>query len=362
MRVVTKKAEKSGNNLKRMYEKAKKGMHLHHGLGTVLKGNYHFHGGLVPGFAAEEMDDTRAEWERPGMWGLLLGKDEMENSISTLRSAITEFNATAIWQFFHIGIARVTDLYAPEYRALAAGGGHFLLVVLLVISFSAPSGGHMNPNITLATVLIGHTTVFRYIVYTIAQLLGAILGSILMRMTLGWDGIGAADLKGCAHPDGVGAYSMLTINVVVFHMLLCVIGGVAFDPAQAKVFGPILAPILIAAAIFLIIFATSNTIPGYGPGLNWAECFSKSIATGEILGGEWYSIVAPTIASCVHSILFVLVPPTHSDTGMFRLPLLEPLRRAEAKMRKEAAAETDSEYTVNPVADEARDSRGSLDH
>ena len=42
------------------------------------------------------------------MWGLLLGKDEMMHYPATIRSAITEFNATAIWQFFHIAVARGT--------------------------------------------------------------------------------------------------------------------------------------------------------------------------------------------------------------------------------------------------------------
>ena len=48
-----------------------------------------------------------------------------------------------------------------DFGLLSAAFGHFLMVMLLVMSFSAPSGAHMNPNITLATVLIGHTTVFR---------------------------------------------------------------------------------------------------------------------------------------------------------------------------------------------------------
>ena len=37
----------------------------------------------------------------------MLGKDELHQGyIGTFRSAVTEFNATAIWVFFHISIAR----------------------------------------------------------------------------------------------------------------------------------------------------------------------------------------------------------------------------------------------------------------
>ena len=57
--------------------------------------------------------------------------------------------------------------------------------------------------------------------------------------------------------------------------------------------------------------------------LNWAQCVGTSVAVGEFNGDEWISFVGPAIACVVHSALFIAVPPSHTDTGRFRLPILQ---------------------------------------
>lgn len=114
---------------------------------------------------------------------------------SVLGAAITEMNATFLWVYFHIGIVRASDDFETPVVPIALG--HVVLVTLLTFAFAAPSGAHFNPNITLATVLIGHTTVFRYVAYFIAQILGGMLGAACMRFTVGWDEATAKDLARC---------------------------------------------------------------------------------------------------------------------------------------------------------------------
>ena len=58
---------------------------------------------------------------------------------------------------------------------------------------------------------------------------------------------------------------------------LAATSGIAFDPLQGKTFGPIMAPVAIAAAVALVIFVgISNMRPGFGLMLNWAECVAES--------------------------------------------------------------------------------------
>lgn len=163
---------------------------------------------------------------------LILGRNEI-GCMVVLGAAITELNATCIFMYFHIGIILVASRGGWSYPPLVAAIGHFILIALLIFTFAAPSGAHFNPNTTFATVLIGHTTVYRYVNYAVAQLLGAILGVVLMRATLGWDGVSASTLGAC----GIGSLSTgsaVVVMIVIWHTLFCVIGGIAFSEQQAS--------------------------------------------------------------------------------------------------------------------------------
>ena len=46
---------------------------------------------------------------------------------------------------------------------------HAILLTLFIFATAAPSGGHLNPTITFATMCTGHTPPFRALIYVIAQ-------------------------------------------------------------------------------------------------------------------------------------------------------------------------------------------------
>lgn len=52
---------------------------------------------------------------------------------------------------------------------LVIGICHGMLLTLFIWAAAAPSGGHMNPTITMATMMTGHTSVFRALLYFLAQ-------------------------------------------------------------------------------------------------------------------------------------------------------------------------------------------------
>ena len=83
-------------------------------------------------------------------------------------AAVTELNATFLWLFFHISIVRVSTSGDYLYLDVMIALLHFFLIALETYSFAASSGAHFNPNITLATVAIGHTTVYRFCCNSVA--------------------------------------------------------------------------------------------------------------------------------------------------------------------------------------------------
>lgn len=285
-----------------------------------------FMGGLVQGFEKAPIPAHRM----PKDWRLIrLGVQEI-NTRGVYGAAITECNFTAIFMFVHIGIARAANLSGFPQPAVWGATGHFFLIGLLTYAAAAPSGAHFNPNITLATVMTGHTTVYRGLLYIIAQLIGAILGVLAMKQVLGWDGVTGADLFPCDFGD-LTPSGCFMMEFMLFHSLLCIIGGIAFDPKQAEVFGPVLAPIFIASGVGMLIFAASGE--GYGPGLNWAQCVSTALVIGEFNGSEWYSFFGCFCASLFHSLLFVCIPPSHQASGSFRSPLYRASQLAEIEMQ-----------------------------
>lgn len=56
--------------------------------------------------------------------------------------------------------------------------------VAVSIAFNT-SGGHINPAVTFAALLGGRISLIRAIYYVVAQLLGAIIASLLLRVTTG---------------------------------------------------------------------------------------------------------------------------------------------------------------------------------
>lgn len=73
-------------------------------------------------------------------------------------------------------------------RALSASGlvvialAHALSLFAAVASSMNVSGGHINPAVTFGALVGGRVSVLRAIYYWIAQLLGAVVASLLLRL------------------------------------------------------------------------------------------------------------------------------------------------------------------------------------
>lgn len=259
----------------------------------------------------------------------LLGLEEWRSRIS-YGAALTEFNFTFMLEFMHVGLVRAAGDFASPVLVIAVGK---FIVILLCMFAGAASGAHMNPNISLATVLLGFTTISRCIMYTIAQVLGAICGIAAARAAHGWDVASTTeDLGGCGVGGSGSEGAALVGSAVFFHFILCIIGGVAFDDRQGEIFGPIVGPICISSAVAVSIFASAKTAML----INWGECLAIGLVGGEFNGSEWVAFLGPTLASIAHAVLFVSVPPSQAH-GRYVPPLFRRLQVGHAGEGLDAA-------------------------
>jgi len=302
-------------------------------------GDSPFAGSLVPGLVEPSTNEETLTTGTqaviiPTRRSLILGRQEFNTRV-VYGAAVTEANATFLWLYFHIGIVNVSTSGGYEHPEVWISIGHFMLIALLTYSFAAPSGAHFNPNITLATMAIGMTTVWRFVCYAIGQVVGGTLGAVAMRITLGWEGVTPAAMAAC-NVGNLNQPQALLCNTVLFHFLLSIIGGIAFDPRQARLFGPVLAPPFIAAAVALLMWASSKLQGNFGPMLNSAECIAISIAVGEWNGTEWISFVGPLLGTFLHSTLYILIPPSHQVmSARYRAPVLQPRYPESAESKHE---------------------------
>ena len=136
-----------------------------------------------------------------------------------------------------------------------------MLLTLFIFATAAPSGGHLNPTITFATLCTGHTKAFRALLYVIAQVraatgtapvprrltrraggvqcVGAVVGSLLAKEVLPDATVDAIHLGACALGDNMTTTGGLISEMFFTLILLFVAYGCAFDERQGAIFGPV---------------------------------------------------------------------------------------------------------------------------
>lgn len=78
-------------------------------------------------------------------------------------------------------------MYGSEHGLAATGLllvalAHALSLFAAVASSLNVSGGHINPAVTFGTLVAGRVSLLRAIYYWVAQLLGAVVASLLLRL------------------------------------------------------------------------------------------------------------------------------------------------------------------------------------
>jgi glycerol uptake facilitator-like aquaporin len=117
---------------------------------------------------------------------MLLGAEV--RSLSARRALSAEFLGTLLLVVFTGGTMILTAGMLGERlsssRLLVTSMAHGLAFGLLAFAMGGISGGYLNPILTLAAVVGRRMTVTRGVWYLVAQLLGAVVGALLLKLAL----------------------------------------------------------------------------------------------------------------------------------------------------------------------------------
>ncbi|XP_061362809.1 aquaporin PIP1-2 isoform X2 [Gastrolobium bilobum] len=223
---------------------------------------------------AAQAQDTKDYKEPPS--APLFEPSEL-SSWSFYRAGIAEFVATFL--FLYITVLTVMGVSKSNNKCSTVGvqgiawafGG---MIFALVYCTAGISGGHINPAVTFGLFLARKLSLTRTVFYIIMQCLGAICGAGVVK---GFQphqyerlGGGANTLsKGYSKGDGLGAEIVGTFVLVY----------TVFSATDAKRNArdshvPILAPLPIGFAVFLVHLAT---IPVTGTGINPARSLGAAL-------------------------------------------------------------------------------------
>nr|CAD1844325.1 unnamed protein product [Ananas comosus var. bracteatus] len=115
------------------------------------------------------------------------GRTEDAVHPDTIRAALSEFVATAIFVFAAEGsVLSLDKLYKDTSSAtglVVVAIAHALAFFVAVAIAINISGGHVNPAVTFGALLGGRISLIRALFYWVAQLLGAVVASLLLRIT-----------------------------------------------------------------------------------------------------------------------------------------------------------------------------------
>lgn len=235
-------------------------------------------------------------------------------SWSFWRAGIAEFVATFLFLYITVltvmGVSRAPSKCASvgiQGIAWAFGG----MIFALVYCTAGISGGHINPAVTFGLLLARKLSLTRAIFYIIMQCLGAVCGAGVVKgfqphqyQLLG----GGANVvnHGYTKGDGLGAEIIGTFVLVY----------TVFSATDAKRNArdshvPILAPLPIGFAVFLVHLAT---IPITGTGINPARSLGAAIIFNKehAWNDHWIFWVGPFIgaalAALYHQIVIRAIP------------------------------------------------------
>ncbi|KAK2983233.1 hypothetical protein RJ640_023353 [Escallonia rubra] len=198
-------------------------------------------------------------------------------SWSFYRAGIAEFVATFL--FLYITILTVMGVSKSSTKCSTVGiqgiawafGG---MIFALVYCTAGISGGHINPAVTFGLFLARKLSLTRAVYYMLMQCLGAICGAGVVK---GFDksqykilGGGANSVNpGYTKGDGLGAEIVGT-----FVLVYTVFSATDAKRSARDSHVPILAPLPIGFAVFLVHLAT---IPITGTGINPARSLGAAI-------------------------------------------------------------------------------------
>lgn len=219
--------------------------------------------------------------------------------------------AEAVGTFILVGVGSMAI-----FSALLVGGGQGTFVILIVpfgfgLGLMAAiaigghaSGGHYNPAVTLAALFDGRVTPLSAVGYVIAQILGGLAASLVLRLIASVEVVGAT----VNQPGSLGGNAELaafSVEVILTAIFVAVILTVTRKE-------PNLGIVVIPLTLVAIHFAA---IPISGASVNPVRSLAPAVVSGTY-ASLWVYLTAPFAGSIVGWALYRFLTPPDDEVSV----------------------------------------------
>lgn len=182
-----------------------------------------------------------------------------------------------------------------------------LVITVMIYAFGHISGAHFNPAVTLAFVVARHFPIRRLVGYWTAQLLGALLAALCLRLLLG----DVASLGTTLPTGNGGAWQSFGLETLLTFFLMIVIMAMATD---TRAVGQAAALAIGATVGLEALFAG----PICGASMNPARSLGPALVSWT-LAAQWIYIVGPMIGAVAGALVYrwlrqASVPTVETET------------------------------------------------
>jgi aquaporin Z len=224
-----------------------------------------------------------------------------------MKKPTAEFIGTFALVFFGCGTAVIAGMGAgpTAIDVLGIAFAFGLAIVAMAYGIGPISGCHVNPAVSFGVLVAGRMTMSDFISYVIAQILGAIVGAVVLYLILsgksaGWTGGLGQNGWG---PGYLGEYNLLSAFVfevvATFLFLVCIL-GVTQEGSPTQFAGLAIGLTLAAINIVGINVTGASVNPARSLGPAIVGMGTKPAALGQM----WLFIIAPLIGAGFAGFLF----------------------------------------------------------
>ncbi len=203
--------------------------------------------------------------------------------------------AIGTFLFVFIGCAViVTNQYVADNGMGGAAGllgialAHGITLAVVVTTFAAVSGGHINPAVTIGIWVSGGMKAVTAVAYIVAQLIGAAAAAVLVRITFPESAWSPSNIGLPRLGPGIDPTVGIILEIVMTSLLVAAVFGTAVDH-RAPGMGGLFIGIAIIGDILVggpVTGAAMNVARWFGPALasgTWNDAYVWIV--GPIVGG-----------------------------------------------------------------------------
>jgi MIP family channel proteins len=207
--------------------------------------------------------------------------------------------AIGTFLFFFVGMGAVITVSwvqeADTGGLVTVALAHGIALAVLVSALGAVSGGHFNPAVTFAVWITGRIDPVRAALYLLAQLGGAVLAGLALRVVFNDAAWSPVNLGTPSVAAGTGVVPAIIIEAVLTMLLIVAVLGTAIDRRGPKIGG-----LAIGLAVTADILMGG---PLTGAAMNPARWFGPAVVSGTF--ADWYVWwIGPLLGAAVIALVY----------------------------------------------------------